>query len=107
MNMTHQGNVDLDPTRWPDPARMNRELHALGFSTMLSTWPHFAIDSRYYGMLLDKGWLVHRPDGSLNLGWAAPTIGPNLDLTHPDAARWFWNTVRDGYIKNYGFDGLW
>ena len=107
MNMTHQGNFDLDPARWPDPAGMNRELHALGFETMPSAWPHFATDSRPYSMLLEKGWLVHRPDGGLNLGWAAPTIGPNLDMTHPDAARWFWSTVRDSYIKDYGFDGLW
>jgi alpha-glucosidase/alpha-D-xyloside xylohydrolase len=107
MNMTHQGNFDLDPTRWPDPAEMSRQLHALGFETLISSWPHFALDSRPYSMLLEKGWLVHRPDGSPNLGWAAPTIGPNLDMTNPDAARWFWNTVRDSYIKNYGFDGLW
>ena len=30
LNMTKQGEMDLDPKRWPDPAAMNRELHAMG-----------------------------------------------------------------------------
>ena len=29
LNMTRQGELDLDPERWPDPAAMNRELHAM------------------------------------------------------------------------------
>ena len=33
LNMTAQGEMDLDPRRWPDPAAMNRELHAMGVGT--------------------------------------------------------------------------
>ncbi len=43
LNMTQQGELDLDPKRWPDPAGMNRELHAMNVTTLLSVWPHFAI----------------------------------------------------------------
>ena len=42
LNMTKQGELDLDPARWPDPAGMNRELHAMGVNTLLSVWPHFS-----------------------------------------------------------------
>ena len=42
LNMTKQGEMDLDPKRWPDPAAMNRELHAMGVNTLLSVWPHFS-----------------------------------------------------------------
>ena len=42
LNMTKQGEMDLDPERWPDPAAMNRELHAMGVDTLLSVWPHFS-----------------------------------------------------------------
>ena len=42
LNMTRQGELDLDPQRWPDPAAMNRELHAMDVKTLLSVWPHFA-----------------------------------------------------------------
>ncbi len=42
LNMTRQGEMDLDPNRWPDPAAMNRQLHSMGITTMLSVWPHFS-----------------------------------------------------------------
>jgi alpha-glucosidase/alpha-D-xyloside xylohydrolase len=35
------------------------------------------------------------------------TIGPNLDMTNPEAAEWWWDEIRDRYIKPYGFDYLW
>ena len=59
LNMTKQGEMDLDPKRWPDPAAMNRELHAMGIGTLLSVWPHFAAGTQFYDMLLSKGWLIH------------------------------------------------
>lgn len=36
LNMTKQGNLDLDPARWPDPAAMNKQLHAMGITTLFS-----------------------------------------------------------------------
>ncbi len=107
LNMTRQGELDLDPSRWPDPAGMNRELHAMGVSTLLSVWPHFSRGTQFYDMLLKKGWLVHTPDGKPDPGWTKEVIGPNLDTTNPEAARWFWEKIRDRYIKPYGFDFLW
>jgi alpha-glucosidase/alpha-D-xyloside xylohydrolase len=58
LNMTEQGNLDLDPARWPDPAAMNRQLHAQGVDTLLSVWPHFSKGTLFYDMLASKGWLV-------------------------------------------------
>jgi alpha-glucosidase/alpha-D-xyloside xylohydrolase len=55
LNMTRQGELDLDPVRWPDPAAMNRELHAMGIGTLLSVWPHFSAGTQFYDMLLSKG----------------------------------------------------
>ena len=34
-------------------------------------------------------------------------IGPNIDTTNPDAAKWWWEAIRDRYIKPDGFDYLW
>jgi len=107
LNMTRQGEMDLDPKRWPDPAGMNRELHAMDVNTLLSVWPHFAPGTRYYDMLLRKGWLVHTPDGKPDMGSMKSVIGPNIDTTNPEAAKWFWETIRDRYIKPYGFDYIW
>lgn len=107
LNMTRQGEMDLDPKRWPDPAGMNRELHAMDVRSLLSVWPHFAPGTQFYDMLLSKGWLIHTPDGKPDMGGMAKTIGPNLDTTNPDAAKWWWQEIRDRYVKPYGFDYIW
>ena len=35
------------------------------------------------------------------------SIGPNIDTTNPEAAKWFWEKIRDRYVKPYGFDYIW
>ena len=107
LNMTKQGEMDLDPKRWPDPAAMNRELHAMGVGTLLSVWPHYSVGTQFYDMLLSKGWLIHTPDGKPDSGGYTPAIGPNIDTTNPEAAKWFWEKIRDRYVKPYGFDYIW
>jgi alpha-glucosidase/alpha-D-xyloside xylohydrolase len=107
LNITKQGEMDLDLKRWPDAAAMNRELHAMGVDSMLSVWPHYAPDTQFYDMLQSKGWLIHAPDGTPDPGDFTNAIGPNIDTTNPEAARWFWEKIRDRYIKPYGFDYIW
>ncbi len=107
LNMTRQGEMDLDPKRWPDPAAMNDQLHAMGFRTLLSVWPHFAEGTRYYDMLKSKGWLVHDANGVPDAVHVSKQVGPNIDTTNPDAARWWWETIRDRYIKPDHFDYVW
>jgi alpha-D-xyloside xylohydrolase len=107
LNMTRQGELDLDPKRWPDPAAMNQELHSMDVNTLLSVWPHFSQGTQFYDMLLGKGWLVHTPDGKPDPGGFKSVIGPNIDTTNPEAARWFWEKIRDRYVKPYGFDYIW
>jgi len=107
LNMTRQGEMDLDPKRWPDPAGMNRELHAMDINTLLSVWPHFAPGTQFYDLLLKNGWLIHTLDEKPDTGWAKDVIGPNIDTTNPEAAKWWWEKIRDRYVKPYGFDYLW
>jgi len=107
LNMTRQGEMDLDPARWPDPKAMNDQLHSMGFTTMLSIWPHYSQGTQFYDMLKAKGWLISRPDGTPDRGFYAESIGPNIDSTNPEAAQWFWNQIRDRYIKPDHFDYIW
>lgn len=107
LNMTKQGELDLDPKRWPDPAAMNRQLHAMDVRTLLSVWPHFAPGTQFYDMLENKGWLIHAPNGQPDMGWNPQTIGPNIDTTNPEAAKWWWGEIRDRYVKPDGFDYIW
>ena len=107
LNMTRQGEMDLDSNRWPDPAAMNHQLHEMGIGSLLSVWPHYAPGTQFYNMLVSKGWLIHTPDGKPDSGGFKDAIGPNIDTTNPEAANWFWEKIRDRYIKPYGFDYVW
>ncbi len=107
LNMTRQGEMDLDPARWPTPAAMNDQLHGMGITTMLSVWPHFAPGTQFYDMLQSKGWLIHKADGTPDPGYYKDVIGPNIDTTNPEAGKWWWDMIRDRYIKPDHFDYVW
>lgn len=100
------GQMDFVPDQWPDPAAMNRELHDMGFQTMISVWPRFTKASRYYDFLLKKGWFEHLADGTPTDGLPYDRAGSDIDTTNPEAARWFWDTIRDNIISQ-GFDSIW
>ena len=103
---TKMGQMDLDPKYWPDPAAMNRQLHQMGFETMISVWPRFVPTDRYYDELLQKGWLIHLADGTPINGLPYDRAGSDIDTTNPDAAQWYWKTIHDNILSK-GFDSLW
>ncbi len=107
LNMTKQGEMDLDPKRWPDPAAMNRELHAMGVGTLLERVAALLPGHAVLRHAASKGWLIHTPDGKPDSGGYQDVIGPNIDTTNPEAAKWFWEKIRDRYVKPYGFDYIW
>jgi alpha-D-xyloside xylohydrolase len=100
------GQMDFVPESWPDPAAMNRQLHEMGFQSMISVWPRFIKGSRYYDFLKDKGWFEHLADGTPTDGEPYDLAGSDIDTTNPDAARWYWDTIRDNIISK-GFDAIW
>ena len=103
---TKMGQMDMDPKFWPDPAAMNAELHRMGFHSMISVWPRFVPEDRYYDTLLKKGWFEHLADGTPTNGLPYDRAGSDIDTTNPDAARWYWDTVRDNFVAK-GFDAFW
>ena len=108
LNMTRQGETGSRPRALARSGSDERQLHAMGVKTLLSVWPHFAPGHPFYDMLQSKGWLVHKPDGTPDHGLVCRRrIGPNLDTTNPEAANWFWEKIRDRYVKPYGFDYIW
>ncbi|MFZ0743469.1 MAG: glycoside hydrolase family 31 protein [Terracidiphilus sp.] len=103
---TKMGQMDFDPRFWPDPAAMNEQLHKMGFQTMISVWPRFVPDDRFYAELLEKGWFIHLADGTPINGLPYDRAGSDIDTTNPDAAKWYWKTIRDNILSK-GFDSLW
>lgn len=103
---TKMGQMDFDPQHWPDPAAMNKQLHDMGFETMISVWPRFVPESRYYGELRKNGWLIHLADGTPIDGLPYDRAGSDIDTTNPEAASWYWKTIRVNILSK-GFDSLW
>ncbi len=105
---TKMGQMDMNPVYWPDPVAMNRELHSMGFQTMISVWPRFVPGSRYYDLLLKNGWFIHLADGTPTTtnGLPGNQTGANIDTTNPAAGKWYWDVIRDNLISK-GFSGIW
>lgn len=103
---TKMGQMDMDPKFWPDPKAMNKQLHDMGFETMISVWPRFVPEDRYYAELKQKGWFIHLADGTPIDGLPYDRAGSDIDTTNPEAAKWYWNTIREN-ILSQGFDSLW
>ena len=103
---TVMGQMDMKPKDWPDPTAMNKQLHDMGIKTMISVWPRFVKDDRYYDLILKKGWFEHLADGTPTNGLPYDRAGSDIDTTNPDAAKWYWDTTRDDILSK-GFDTIW
>jgi alpha-D-xyloside xylohydrolase len=103
---TKMGEMDMDPAKWPDPVAMNKELHAMNFHTMISVWPRFVPEDRYYKTVLDHGWFEALADGTPTNGLPYDRAGSDIDTTNPDAAKWYWSVIRENYVAK-GFDAFW
>ncbi|MHB8812170.1 MAG: glycoside hydrolase family 31 protein [Steroidobacteraceae bacterium] len=105
---TRMGQLDIDPAQFPHPGAMNRELHALGIRSMISVWPRFERDSRYFDELDAKGYFLKDKDGKTQDGlpFRSDRTGALIDGTNPQALDWFFAHVRDNILSR-GFDYLW
>jgi alpha-D-xyloside xylohydrolase len=105
---TRMGQLDINPVEFPDPVGMNRTLHEQGLHTIISVWPRFERESRYFDLLASRGWLLKDADGKPVDGLAVRSdrAGALLDSTNPEAREWFWDRVRDN-IASQGFDWFW
>jgi alpha-D-xyloside xylohydrolase len=103
---TKMGEMDMDPVKWPDPVAMNKELHAMNFHTMISVWPRFIPEDRFYATLLKNDWFEKLSDGTPTNGLPYDHAGSDIDTTNPAAAAWYWDTIKKTYVA-MGFDSFW
>ncbi len=103
---TKMGQMDMDPKYWPDPAAMLTQLHKMNFHVMISVWPRFIPEDRYYATILEHGWFEKLADGTPTNGLPYDRAGSDIDTTNPDAAKWYWNTIRENLVSK-GFDAFW
>lgn len=85
----HYGDTTLDPTRFPDPAAMVRELEAMGFAVTVWITPFLSEGSTNTEEAKERGFLVRNQEGAPYpvLWWQG--ISYLLDLTNPEAVVWW------------------
>jgi alpha-D-xyloside xylohydrolase len=105
---TRMGQLDINPLDFPDPVQMNESLHKEGIRSILSVWPRFEKESRYFDWLAAQGWLLKDANGRPVDGLAVRSdrAGALLDSTNPQAREWYWGKIRDNLAAK-GFDWFW
>jgi len=103
---TRMGEWRFDPAAWPDPAAMVAELKALGVKLMVSIWPTVNPAAETYAEMERRGLLVRVERGQpfhmlfADVGASGPVPLRFYDPTHPEARRFIWERVREGYYRH-------
>ncbi len=91
-----QGDWRFDPTYWPDPDAMIRELKEMGIELMVSVWPMVDYNSENFEEMLAKGLLTRVEKGvRIDNTYQGNTI--QFDPTNPEAREYVWNKCRQNY----------
>jgi alpha-D-xyloside xylohydrolase len=109
---TRQGEWRFDPAEWPDPQAMVDELRELGAELLVSIWPTVNPNSDNYAEMDRRALLVRNMAGLplYHAFWDKGTDGHAFmryyDSTNPEARRYVWEKVTDGYGR-YGIRAFW
>ena len=91
-----QGDWKFDPTYWPNPEEMIRELKDMDIELMVSVWPTVDKESENFEEMLEKGYLVRTERGyRLTMDFEGNTI--HYDATNPDARKYLWAKAKENY----------
>jgi alpha-D-xyloside xylohydrolase len=107
-----QGDWQFDPACWPDPKAMVQELEEMGVKVMVSIWPTVNVVSKNFPEMQRRNLLVRTERGvpaTMNLvdtGQEGIMYGHFYDPTHPEARRFIWEQVREGYYR-HGIKVFW
>ena len=100
-----QGEWKFDPTYWPDPEAMVRELKEMEIELMVSIWPTVEKQSENYMEMLEKGYLIRTDRGvRTGLDYEGSTI--HYDATNPAARSYLWQKAQNNYY-NKGIKTFW
>jgi alpha-D-xyloside xylohydrolase len=108
----HHGDWRFEPSEWPDPRGMVRELDDMGVKLMVSVWPSVATLSESYGEMLRGGLFIGTERGTpfhTQFPDRGSPVAPGVsfyDSTNPEARAYLWRKLRDNY-HSLGIDVFW
>ncbi len=102
------GSHEFDPTRYPDPEGMVRELHNdLHTHIMISVWPKFYVGTKHYDEFKEKGWLYMRNVEKGQRDWVGPGYVSTFYDPYSEGARnLYWKQINEKLFTK-GFDAWW
>ena len=100
-----QGEWKFDPTYWPDPDAMIKELKGMGIELMVSIWPTVDVNSENYEEMKELGLLV-RSERANAVQMQFMGNEYLFDAFNPESREYVWNKAKENYYK-YGIRIFW
>lgn len=101
----YYGNWEFDRTRFPNPEKMIKKLHAMGFKVMLWMVPYVSADSKIFRELKGAGYLLKKENGEILCVKWWDGYSAVIDFLNPEASAWF-KRQADRLSLEYGVDGI-
>ena len=105
----HYGDMEFDPTKFPDPKKTISELKSMGFRTTLWVHPFASLQSAAFQEGRKKGYFIrsyYTRFPAILTWWNG--LGAMLDLTNEAACRWYKSKLKrlqDMYgVDSFKFD---
>jgi alpha-D-xyloside xylohydrolase len=90
------GSHYMNRDRYPDPVKMNKEIHERGAKIIISVWAKFFPGSTNYSEMDEKGFLLKSTSEGSRY----------YNPYDPGARALYWRQIRDSLLVK-GFDGWW
>ena len=101
------GSHAFDKTRFPDPAKMLKDVHDQNAHFMISIWPKFYPTTENYKELDAKGFMYRRNVEQGALDWVGPGyLNSFYDPYTQEARDIYWRQVKDN-LGGIGIDAWW
>ncbi|UQC87485.1 glycosyl hydrolase family 31 [Colletotrichum lupini] len=91
-----QGEWKFDPTYWPDPDAMIKELQELKIELMVSIWPTVDHKSENWDEMVEKGYLI-QSDRGIRIAMNFQGDTTHFDATNPGARDYVWKKAKKNY----------
>ncbi len=100
-----QGSHLMNPTMYPDPAKLVSDLHAANVHTMISIWARYELKN-------DPPKVAGENDNynalkTMNALFTAPGVLPTYDAFNADARTLVYKQIYDALLGKYGWDAIW
>jgi alpha-D-xyloside xylohydrolase len=102
-----QGSHLMNPTNYPDPAKLVSDMHAANVHTMISIWPRYELKNNPPKVTGENdNYNALNNLKALLLG-GTPNYPPPYDTFSAEARTLVYQQIYDGLLGKYGWDAIW